>query len=249
MVDLPRPLILAHRGASAHAPENTLAAFILAREEGADGVELDAKLSADGQVVVMHDSTVDRTTDGHGRVNAMNLAMLRTLDAGAWFAPQFCGERIPLLDEVLEAVGPDMWVNIELTNYTSPTDALVERVARVVTRHAMLNRVIFSSFLPGNLQRIRRLLPAALTAILAWKGWVGFPARGMFGHRVAPQILHPHLHDTSEFLIAAAHRRGQRVHVWTVNQPGDIRRMLDWGVDGLITDDPGLARSVLQECA
>ncbi len=249
MVDLPHPLILAHRGASARAPENTLVAFALARAEGAHGVELDAKLSADGQVVVIHDSTLDRTTDGHGRVNARNLVVLRELDAGTRFAPQFRGERIPLLDEVLETLGPDLWVNIELTNYTSPTDALVERVARVVTRHAALERVIFSSFLAGNLRRVRRLLPDALTAMLAWKGWAGFLARGKPGQRVAPRILHPHISDTSEALIIAAHRRGQRVHAWTVNQPDDMRRLLDWGVDGLITDDPALALSLVQERA
>src|SRR5512141_2609782 len=98
--NFPKPFLLAHRGASTHAPENTLPAFELALEEGADGVELDAKLSADGKVVVIHDATVDRTTDGHGRVSELSLQELKALDAGASFGDRFRGVRIPTLDEV-----------------------------------------------------------------------------------------------------------------------------------------------------
>src|SRR5512143_199880 len=106
-----RPLILAHRGASRRAPENTMAAFRLAAELGADGVELDVQLSKDGEVVVMHDSRVDRTTDGHGRIRDLPLAELRALDAGGWYAPEFAGERIPTLAEVLHELGPRLVLN------------------------------------------------------------------------------------------------------------------------------------------
>src|SRR3972149_8380299 len=101
----PDPILFAHRGASAHAPENTLPAFELALDQGADGVELDAKLSADGQVVVIHDRTVDRTTDGHGRVSDLSLAVLRSLDAGGSYSDQYRGVKIPTLEEVFETIG------------------------------------------------------------------------------------------------------------------------------------------------
>jgi glycerophosphoryl diester phosphodiesterase len=107
-----QPAIFAHRGASAFAPENTMAAFELAVQEKADAIELDAKLTADGQVVVIHDQTVDRTTDGRGRVGDMSLAQLRQLDAGSHFARAFQGERIPTLDEVLAALGDKIFTTL-----------------------------------------------------------------------------------------------------------------------------------------
>ena len=110
----PRPIIFAHRGASIQAPENTLESFQLAFDLEADAIELDAKLSADGEVVVIHDATVDRTTNGHGRISALNLADLRTLDAGSFFSEKYRGARIPTLDEVFEAVGKRGLINVEL---------------------------------------------------------------------------------------------------------------------------------------
>ncbi|HET7089154.1 MAG TPA: glycerophosphodiester phosphodiesterase family protein, partial [Anaerolineae bacterium] len=100
-----RPLNLAHRGASAYAPENTLAAFRLAAEMGADGLEIDAKLSRDGAIVILHDATVDRTTSGSGRVSDLTLSQLKSLDAGSKFRSRFAGEHVPTLDEVIDAVG------------------------------------------------------------------------------------------------------------------------------------------------
>src|SRR5512135_2653183 len=120
----PTPLVLAHRGASLHAPENTLAAFTLAADQGADGIELDVKLTRDGSIVVMHDATVDRTTTGHGRVSDLTLSEIKALDAGSNFEPQFAQERVPLLEEVFAAVAGRLMINIELTNYASRRDGL-----------------------------------------------------------------------------------------------------------------------------
>ncbi|HBY09528.1 MAG TPA: glycerophosphodiester phosphodiesterase, partial [Chloroflexi bacterium] len=123
-MNLPRPAIFAHRGASAYAPENTLAAFKLAVDQGADAIELDAKLCADGQIIVIHDQTVERTSNGAGKVADLPLSALQELDAGSWFGLEFKGEPIPTLDEVFEAVGQKIFINIELTNYASPRDLL-----------------------------------------------------------------------------------------------------------------------------
>lgn len=247
MRDWPRPLILAHRGASAHAPENTLAAFELALELGAHGVELDAKLSADGEVVVIHDESVDRTTDGQGRVSQLDLTAMRELDAGSFFSDQFKGEKIPTLVEVFETIGKRAIINVELTNYKTPRDGLADRVCELVQRFGLQDSVLFSSFLPSNLTRTRSLLPDTPRGLLALGGWLGWWARS-FGFNFGDyQALHPSLRDTTPQQIARVHRLKRRVHVWTVNAAEDMRRLIGWGVDGVITDDPKLAVDIVAE--
>lgn len=242
--DLPRPIIFAHRGASAYAPENTLSAFELALRQGADAIELDAKLTADGHVVVIHDQTVDRTTEGSGRVKDMRLADLRKLDAGSHFDFAFRGEKIPTLEEVLKAVGQLTYTNIELTNYGSMTDSLPEKVAALVGRLKLNKRVIFSSFNPLALFRIRRILPDVPIGLLALPGKSGGWARTWPGRLLSYQALHPDQSDVTPELVEKAHRRGKAVFVYTVNKTTDMRRLFDAGVDGIFTDDPVQARQV-----
>ncbi len=242
---LPRPAIFAHRGASAHAPENTLAAFELALQQGADGIELDVKLTADGHVVVFHDARLERTTDGAGRLAGKTLAELRSLDAGRFFSERFRGEKIPLLEEVFEVIGKRALLNIELTNYTTPQDDLVARVCALVRRHALQENVLFSSFLPFNLSRAARLLPQVPRGLLALRGWAGAWARSFgfaFGDYAA---LHPHVADVNAQQVQRVHRLKRRIHVWTVNRAEDLQRLQAWGVDGIFTDDPLLARRAL----
>lgn len=243
--NLSRPTIFAHRGASASAPENTLAAFELAVQQEADAVELDAKLSRDGHVVVIHDQSVDRTTGAHGRVGDLTLAELRRLDAGSHFDIAFRGEPIPTLEEVLEAVGQQVYVNIELTNYASVTDALPEKAAEVVRKQRLERRVIFSSFNPLALWRVRRVLPRAPIGLLAMPGSSGALARSPFGYLLRYDALHPEFTDVSPALVERLHRRGCRIHTYTVNRPEDLQRVIAAGVDGFFTDDPVLARQVL----
>jgi glycerophosphoryl diester phosphodiesterase len=240
-----RPIIFGHRGACAHAPENTLASFRLAVEEGADFIELDAKLSKDQQVMVIHDPTVDRTTNGKGKVNELTLTDLKTLDAGSHFDSKFAGEKLPTLDEVFKAVGKQIYVNVELTNYSSKNDALIPLVAEVVKANQMEDRVIFSSFLPKNLAEMRKLIPQAPMAILCLSGLAGLLSRSFLCLGVSPKIVHPYLADTSAALVKREHKRGRRVHVWTVNEETDMERLLKMGVDGIFTDDPGKANKIL----
>ena len=126
------PLVIAHRGDKVHAPENTLAAFEKAASNGADAVEFDVKLSADGSVIIIHDQTIDRTTNGNGKVKDLTLAELKRLDAGVQFPEKYSGEKIPTLSEVFDTVGKKLFLNIELTNYATPWDNLVEKVAHEV---------------------------------------------------------------------------------------------------------------------
>lgn len=245
LMNLPRPAVIAHRGASAYAPENTLAAFELAIDQGADAIELDAKLSADGEVVVIHDRTVNRTTTGSGRVGEMTLKELRALDAGSFFDITYQGEKIPTLNEVFALVGKRIPINVELTNYASLTDDLPDKVAALVRRHNLTRQVLFSSFNPLALLRIRRLLPEVPVGMLALPGWKGGWARSWVGRLTGYQSLHPEASDVTPALVRKAHARGERVLVWTVNEAQEMERLFKLGVDGIFTDDPPLARKVL----
>jgi glycerophosphoryl diester phosphodiesterase len=222
-----------------------MAAFRLAFEHGADGIELDAKLSADQHVMVIHDATLKRTTEREGRVGATELPVLRSLDAGQHFGPAFKGEKIPTLDEVLEAFGRKGIINIELTNYTTPTDQLADKVCACVLRHGVRPHVLFSSFLVSNLRRCGKLLPDVPRALLALPGWPGAWARS-FGFMFADfQCLHSNLTDASAQHVQRVHRLRRRVHVWTVNRTEDVQRLYGLGVDGIITDDPRRAAIAL----
>jgi len=241
---LSQPIIFAHRGASAHAPENTLAAFELAVAQQADAIELDVKLSADGQVVVIHDSTVDRTTNGKGKVKDMTLAELKALDAGGFFAKEFAAEKIPTLEEVFETVGKRTVINIELKNYTNRHEDLVETVCMLVKKHQMQKRVMFSSFFPNALSKARSYLPDVPRGLLALNGLLGVWARS-FGFNFGKyDALHPDLQDFTQQEVTRVHRLKRRVHVYTVNAEEDMRRLFKWGVDGIFTDDPQLAVKV-----
>jgi glycerophosphoryl diester phosphodiesterase len=241
-----RPILFAHRGASAHAPENTLAAFDLALRHEADAFELDAKLSADGQVVVIHDQTVERTTDGKGDVRYMTLAALQELDAGSFFDIAFRGEHIPTLAQVFETFGHKTYINVELTNYASPDDDLPDRVVDLVKHNRLEKRVLFSSFNPRALLKVKRLIPDVPVGLLALPGRRGWWARSWLGRIVVPyDALHPESSDVTAGLVTSVHHRGHRVNVWTVNQPEEMQRLFALGVDGIFTDDPRLARQVL----
>lgn len=245
-LDLPTPIILGHRGAKNYAPENTLAAFNLALEQGADGVELDAKLSADRVVVVHHDETVNRTTDGKGRVSQLTLAALRELDAGSFFSDKFRGEKIPTLDEVFESIGKRAFINVELTNYSTPRDALVEKVVELVKRHGLQKRILFSSFFASNLKKAAALLPETPRGLLARGGLLGLWARS-FGFNFGDySALHPYITDVTAQEVQRVHRLHRMINVWTANKEGEVRRLISWGVDGIITDDPALAVKVLR---
>jgi len=238
---LSQPVIFAHRGASAYAPENTLAAFELALTQQTDAIELDVKLSADGQVVVIHDPTVDRTTNGQGKVKNLTLAQLKSLDAGRSFSRESTGDKIPTLEEVFESVGKRTFINVELTNYTTRGDDLVERVCMLVKKHQMQNRVLFSSFFASNLSKARSYLPQVPRGLLAMNGLLGVWSRS-FGFTFGKyDALHPNLNDITQQEIIRVHRLKRHVYVWTVNREEDMHRLFYWGVDGIFTDDPQLA--------
>jgi glycerophosphoryl diester phosphodiesterase len=241
------PLNLAHRGASAYAPQNTLAAFQLAEEMGADGIELDVHLTADGTLVVIHDFTVDDTTDGSGRVEDMNLAELKRLDAGAWFDARFAGQQVPTLDEVVDAVGDEMLLNIELKTAAWHDQKLERAVVDFVHARGIGERVILSSFNPLAMWRIRRLDPALATGIIYSPGLPLPLRRAWLRPMVHPAALHPHHSQVDARYVAWAHARGYRVHTWTVDDAAEMRRLIELEVDAIITNRPDVLRDVMRE--
>jgi glycerophosphoryl diester phosphodiesterase len=238
--------IWGHRGASADAPENTLPAFALALGQGADGVELDVQLTRDHEVVVIHDETLERTTDGHGWVADHSLAALRSLDASAG-RPGFSGTQIPLLAEVLELVrDSDAVVNIELKTDDIPYLGIEEKVLEVVAASGVADQVLFSSFNHYTLANLRKLGAAqplgALVAERLFKPW-------RYAESVPVAALHPSYKACTRKLVAKCHKRGVAVHTWTVDDPKDITKQLRLGVDAIITDVPGLAVQLRDELA
>lgn len=234
------PTYFAHRGASTRAPENTLAAFELAFKQGAPAIEFDVKLTADRQVVIHHDQTLDRTTDGSGSITKQTLAALRELDAGSKFSAEFRGEKIPTLDEVFEAVGKKIFMNVELTNYAFPFDGLVDEVAKLVMKHGLEGQVMFSSFFPTNLTRARQLLPSIPRGQLFLPGGSGWWQR-LAGNFMLLQAEHPWKGDVTAESVRRAHAKGRRVYTWTVNDPAEMKTLRALGVDAIFTDDPLLA--------
>ena len=246
MMELPTPCIFAHRGASGSAPENTIASFELAYQRGAHAVELDAKLTSDGEIVVIHDQTVNRTTNGSGFVHQTSLAQFRALDAGSWYSYTYQGEKVPLLKEVLEAVGGKLIVNIEITNYRTWWDHLPQKIAQLVLSMNLSDAVMFSSFYPMNLMRIKHFIPSARVALLTEPHFYAFSRWSGLGQLSSPKIQHPYLTDVTQDVLNRAHQQGRRIHAWTVNDEQDMQKLLSWGIDGIFTDYPEKGLEILK---
>jgi len=241
-----KTLIIAHRGASAYAPENTLAAFQKAVDLNSDAFELDAKLTRDGEIVIIHDQSVDRTTNGTGKVKKLPLEELRKLDAGTFFSDEFANEKIPTLREVLERFSSQIMINIELTNYSSIFDGLAKKTATLVKSLGVEKSVFFSSFHPINLIITRKILPEVPVALLAVPGKYGWLARSNLMRWVSPQIVHPYYKDIDGDYIDDQHNHDRKVNIWTINDEMEMDRFIKAKIDGLITDDPILGRKVLE---
>lgn len=238
--DADRPLIFGHRGASAYAPMNTVLAFQLAADLRADGVELDVQRTRDGELVVIHDFTVDATTDGSGSVAEMTLDQIKALDAGRWFGPGYAGLRVPTLDEVFEAIGGRLLVNVEIKSLALEPDGLEDAIAACIDRHRMSSRVVVSSFNPLALIRFRQVMPQVPLGYLYAEGMPPIPddVRARLTHEAS----HPH-HEMIDAASAKALREaGQRIHTWTVNDPERALALRDLGVDLIISDQPDVIR-------
>ncbi|MBN1658911.1 MAG: glycerophosphodiester phosphodiesterase [Anaerolineae bacterium] len=243
---LDRPLNFAHRGASYEAPANTLPAFLLAAEMGADGIEFDVQLSKDGEVVVIHDFTLDATTNGSGPVAEHTLAELKMLDAGGWFDPDFAGQQIPTLQEVIDTVGDCLLFNVEIKAAGLRDTGLVEAVVRLIEENGLLERVVVSSFNPASLWRVRRQNPAIPIGLLYAPDMPPVLRHAWLHHLVRPDAMHPYYATVSPAYVQWARKLGYRVNTWTVDDPGDMWRLVRMGVDVVITNRPETLALVLK---
>jgi glycerophosphoryl diester phosphodiesterase len=244
------PLVIAHRGHSAGAPEQTMAAFRAAIDLGAHMIECDIHRTRDHHLVMLHDDTVDRTTSGSGRVRDIDLATLRGLDAGAWFGPEFAGERVPSLDEVFElgaAAGVRLCLEVKSDDARQGTELAVE-VAAAIADRGRLDVDVLASFDH----------PALCAAVAARPGLALAPDRVPERGPMAPEalvaqaraigaaIIQHHHADLDAATVAACHQAGVAVWAWPTNTPDDIDRALRSGVDGLMGDDVAAIRDALR---
>jgi glycerophosphoryl diester phosphodiesterase len=237
------PLILGHRGASAHAPENSTAAFERAAADGADGVELDVLLCGTGEAVVFHDDDLARLGDGRrNRIEALSLAELRVVRLAS-------GATIPTLGEAFEACGPSLLVNVELKAAgvaRAELSRLVTVVAAVVADLRMHDRVLVSSFNPRALDLWRRCVPAVPYGLLFEKDAPLWLRRAWALPWLRPASAHPERVLCTAAAVRRWHASGYAVHAWTVDDAAEARRLRDLGVEGLITNDPAATRRALQ---
>lgn len=247
-------IVIAHRGASGHAPEHTFAAWDAALEMGADYIEQDLQMTADGVLVVLHDETLDRTTGGRcrGRVRARKLADIAGCDVGSWFndafpgraRPDFADLRIPTLEEVFERYVGRARFYIE-TKKPRAAPGMEAELIRLIRRHALVRNtdglptVIAQSFSPASLRTLHALEPRLALVRLFGRHHTGFTLRHQL-RKAAPHAfgIGPSRFDVDERLVRSAHAAGLVVHPWTVNDPADIRRLEHIGVDGIFTDFP-----------
>ncbi|MBQ3864458.1 MAG: glycerophosphodiester phosphodiesterase [Clostridia bacterium] len=237
--------IWAHRGASAYAPENTIEAFALARDMGADGIELDVHMTKDGQIVVAHDDKVDRCTNGTGYIKDMTLVELKKLDCSNHME-KYTGARMPLLEEVLILLKPtNMFINIELKAGFEPEEGLEEKVASIVEEHGMSDRVIYSSFNHASLLRISEFAPDTPIGLLESSTivdpWFYIDHVGADAwHAVYPTLQQPGI-------VAGLKAHGIKIHPWTVDDVDAIISMLHLKVDAIITNKPDIALKLREQ--
>jgi glycerophosphoryl diester phosphodiesterase len=236
-------LNIAHRGASGHAPENTLAAFKKAIQLDAHMIELDLHLSLDGQLMVIHDRSLKRTTGHPGSVNELPLRTLKTLDAGSWFDPCYRGEQIPTLQEVFDLVGDRVRLNIEIKKGFRTYQGLEEKLLGVLDRYKQSSSSLISSFDESVLQEIRRQDTRIPIGYLSERG-----TASQMIHRalkLGAVSVHGPAKVISEDLIRTAHGEGLQVYVYTVNALQEMRYWIEQGADGIFTNYPDRLASLL----
>jgi glycerophosphoryl diester phosphodiesterase len=241
-ITMNKPIIYAHRGASAYAPENTGAAFRKALEMQAGGIEIDVQLSKDGRVVVCHDDKIDRVSNGSGYIKDLTLEELKAFDFGSWFSGEFENERILTLEELLEMLqGWDGILNIELKQGPTLYAGLEAKVVDILHKFDMNDNIIISSFNHYSLRAIKELAPGLKIGLLYVAGMV---EPWKYAKNLKAEAIHPVFYSVVPPVIKECKENGIIVNVWTVDQPDHIRAVALGGVDGIITNVPDVALQV-----
>jgi glycerophosphoryl diester phosphodiesterase len=247
-ISFKRPLIIAHRGYRAKYPENTLTSFSAALDIGVKMIELDVMLTRDRKMVVIHDATLERTTDGHGQVNSYTLQELKQLDAGRWFHPRFADERLPELGEVLDLVHGRTLLNIEIkpNAYEAhhPPDAIERQVMELVRRKEALTSVLISSFEWKILENVVSMEDAPAVALIS-----KYPAENdnvKCCTKLRAFSWHPNCRELTYDQVKMMREKGIKVFPYNVDSREEYRRMIQMDVDGIITSDPPLLSDLAQ---
>lgn len=237
--------VIAHRGASGIAPENTIIAFKKAIEMGSDAIETDVQMTKDGHLVLIHDEKLERTTNGTGWVKDYTLSELQSLDAGRWFSRSFAGEPIPTVDELLDLIyNTKLWVNIEIKMGFVLYPGIEEKLVEKVREYQLQDRVIISSFNHYSIDLIKKIDPNMETAVLYSEGlyepW-------NYAERLGARFLHPSKGVLSREIVMGAHSKGIKVHPYTINDEKGMLKYIKMGVDGIITNFPDKLISILEQ--
>jgi glycerophosphoryl diester phosphodiesterase len=235
-------LVLGHRGALGHAPENTMASFELGLELGADLLEMDIHMSHDGELIVMHDAEVSRTTDGHGMIHDLALAEIKKLDAGAWFGDRFRGQRVPTLPEVLAWAKNRIPLVIEIKGSPHPAPGIEEAMVEVLRDHDMLDEVMAISFHHTSVKRVKELEPKLATGIL-FSGHL-VDTVGVAKAALADSVRPKWSYWTAE-LVEEVHAAGLTAHAWNANDEKRAEYLVGLGIDCIGTNYPERLRAYL----
>lgn len=238
-----KPLVWAHRGASGYAPENTLAAFQKAVDLDADGVELDIQLTKDDQIVVIHDETIDRTSDGKGWVKDYTLEELRAFNYNRT-KPEYKHADIPTMREVFELLKPaGLFINIEIKTGVVFYEKIEEKILALTKEMGMEDRVCYSSFNHYTVTRIHELKPDAEVGFLYADGPIDMPS---YGVKHGVNALHPALYNLQyDGFVKECKEKGLKLNVWTVNERPYMEMCCQYGVDAIITNYPDIAKEVV----
>ena len=241
--------IIAHRGANKIAPENTMPAFALAKEMGANGFENDVHMTADGVIVVCHDDTIDKTSDGSGLINGMTLSQLHQYDFGSYFSTDFAGTKIPTLREFYALAKGLEVINVEIKRPANGDYAIVGGVIAMAKETGVFNELLISSFDEDVLEKAFEIEPECKTALLYSPAVTNIDkiaadpvayAKGLYADAIHPMYL-----MVDGELVKNAHENGLEVNPWVINHPDAIAMLIEMGCDGIITDVPDVALSLL----
>ncbi len=246
------PAIIAHRGACSLAPENTLAAIQTAIALGVKFIEIDVRMTKDGEIILIHDESVSRTTNGKGAVNEHSLSEIKKLDAGSWFHESFKNERIPTLNEVLDIIDSNTTLIIEIKEDSRNMARMIGNIIRIVKKNLSHQKIFLKSFDTRILDRIRKHLPEVP---LIYVYGIRIPFLNFsIGSRVSFQdlfslnvdYLQPHSLLLSEDFVREAQANGYKIIAWDVDGENKMKRMLEIGVDAIETDHPDLLQKIIR---
>lgn len=246
-------LVIAHRGAAGHTPENTITSITKAIELGANAIEIDIRQTKDGVPVAIHDASVDRTTNGSGDVCDFTLDEIKQLDAGGWFDEKYSGEKVPTLSEAIETLNDTVKLIIEFKGGIGEYEGIEKNVIDIIQQYDVTDRVILKSFDPNQIELLHGLIPdVPLLYVYAvripWLGMIidtGISFRSVYNMDV--EYLQPHRFFLSESFVKEAQEVGFKIIAWGVNDEEDIIEAIEFGVDGIETDYPERALTKFQK--